>query len=91
MTVPIGRRYYYGTTAILNPGDEIRPAAGQAGVATDPAQALADAWRAAETGGPGVPHVYELSGPDGKPLIVIGDVLIDGTLAWRAMQIADNT
>jgi hypothetical protein len=90
MTVPIARRYYYGTTAVLRPGDEVKPASGRVDVTIDAAQALADAWRAAESGEAGVPHVYELSGLDGKRLVVVGDVVINGNLAWRATQIADT-
>jgi excisionase family DNA binding protein len=50
MTVPDGCRYYYGTTAVLRPGDEIEPATGQA-VTADAAEALAHVWRVTETGG----------------------------------------
>jgi hypothetical protein len=91
VTARITRPYYFGTTAVLKAGDEISLPVGEAGITIDPAQALADAWRAVESGGFGVPHVYEVSAPDGKPFVILSDVFIDGTLAWRAMQIADNT
>jgi hypothetical protein len=90
MKGPNARRYYYGTTAVLRPGDEIKPSTGRAGVTIDPAEALSDAWRAAESSGSGVPHVYEVGWLDGKPLVVMSHVLINGTLAWRALEIADN-
>ena len=91
MTAPDPRRYYYGTTAVLKPGDEIKPSANRVGVTMDPAEALSNAWRAAESDGWGVPHVYEVGWLDGKPLVVIDDVLVDGALAWRALGITDNT
>jgi len=90
MTVPFVRRCYYGTTAVLRPGDEVRAAAGLVEVTIDAAQALADAWRAAESGESGVPHVYELNWLADESLVVVGDVLINGDLAWRATQISDT-
>jgi hypothetical protein len=54
-------------------------------VTGDPARALADAWRMADTRG-GIPHVYEV-GQDGDELVVLGDVVITGGLAWDALGI----
>jgi hypothetical protein len=91
MTPPNTRRYYYGTTAVLKPGDEVNPSAGRPGAKIDPAEALSDAWGAADSDGSGVPHVYEVGWLDGRRLVVMGDVVLNGTLAWRALEIADNT
>jgi hypothetical protein len=55
----------------------------EANVTGDRARALADAWRMADNRG-GIPHMYEV-GQDGEGLVVLGDVLITGSLAWEAL------
>jgi hypothetical protein len=90
--------FYCGSTAVLRPGDQL-DGRGPV-VAADPARALANVWREAQESSLfGVPHLYEvrpsLKQPDaviGSPagLTVVGDVLINGELAWRALQIIEQ-
>lgn len=73
---------YLGSAATLRPGDRL-PAG--LPVTADPAQALANAWRLAGTGGRrGTPHVYELAGSRHR-LVVLADLAITADLAGRAM------
>jgi hypothetical protein len=75
---------YLGSMAILRPRDLV-PSAVPA--TTDPAQALADAWRLAGEGNRhGVPHVYALA-RSGQALAVAGDVHITAGLVAMAMEI----
>lgn len=82
MTEPAPR--YYGTTRILRKGDPVPPGAT---ITTDPARALADAWRASPAGGTDrSSFVYEVCERDGV-LVITGDVLISRQLARRAAEL----
>jgi hypothetical protein len=80
----MSNRRYIGLARGLHAGAVISAPA----VATsDPAQALVDAWRQAETSREGcVPYVYEVAAIDGG-LIVLRDVLTGGATAWRAEEL----
>ena len=79
--------YYYGVAAILRPGDAVRPTKA-ADITSDPAEALANAWRDAEHRcWPAIPHVYEVTQLDGPEHIVMGDVILTGDLSNRARRI----
>jgi hypothetical protein len=76
---------YYGTPRILRRGDRVPPGAT---ITTDPARALADAWRAPATGGTDRPSfVYEVTERDGA-LIIADDVLISRKMARRAAELS---
>ena len=70
---------YLGSTGILRPGTRVEL---EANVTGDPARALANAWRMADTRG-GIRHVYEV-GDVGEGLVVLGD-LPWGSIAWEAL------
>lgn len=72
---------YYGTPRILRKGDPVPPGAT---ITTDPARALADAWRASVTGGTDKSSfVYAVAERDGV-FIIADDVLVSRQLARRA-------
>jgi hypothetical protein len=76
---------YYGTARILHAGDPVPPGAT---ITTDPASALADAWRASATGATDrSSFVYQIAERDGA-LIITGDVLITRPLARRAAELS---
>jgi hypothetical protein len=81
--ITISGKPYLGFAGIL-PGACVQP---DANVTADTASAIAAAWRMADTRG-GIPHVYEV-GNHGGGLVVPDDVLISGSLAWDALNIAD--
>jgi hypothetical protein len=81
----ISGQSYLGSTGILRPDARVHPEANATG---ELAKALADAWQMAETRG-GIPHVDEV-GNDGEGLVVLGDLLTTGRLAWDALAIADT-
>jgi hypothetical protein len=75
---------YYGTPRILGKGDPIPPGAT---ITTDPARALADAWRASATGGTDrSSFVYVVAERDGA-LIIVDDVLVSRKMARRAAEL----
>ncbi|MGB6454368.1 MAG: hypothetical protein WBH47_07735 [Streptosporangiaceae bacterium] len=85
MTEPAPR--YFGTARILRPGDPVPPGAA---ITTDPARALADAWRVSATGATDrSPFVYEVAERDGA-LIVADDVLVSRQLARRAAELSSG-
>lgn len=80
----IGAPLFHGTTGLLRPGDKLPP---DSTCSNDPAEALAHAWRAASAGTE-TPYVYEVGMSEGRELTVVRDLLIDGSLAGRALDIA---
>jgi len=80
----VGARLFYGTAGILRPGDNVTSGAS---CSRDPAEALLDAWRAADETDQ-TPHVYEVALTADDHLTVLHDVPVDGRLAGLALDIA---
>jgi hypothetical protein len=74
--------HYLGCTAILR---RVRVCSRMRTSPTIRPWPCADAWRMAGTRG-GIPHLYEV-GHDVDGLVVLGDVLITGGLAWETLSI----
>jgi hypothetical protein len=75
---PPDNGWYIGSTAQLQPGD---PVPGGMTLTTDPAAALASAWRAAD-----IPHVYQA---DAETRTIVSAVPVTGTVASRALDLTE--